>query len=72
MLDNLEQAALNHPTQVATTTVTIGAANADKVQWFDPYWTPIWNFLPWSQMATIIGLCWIGYSFYMTQKNKNK
>jgi hypothetical protein len=48
----------------------VGAATTEK--WYDPYWDPIWNLLPWSEMATVIGIGWIGYMAYVTFTDRKK
>ena len=48
----------------------VGAATTEK--WYDPYWDPIWNLLPWSEMATVIGIGWIGYMAYVTFADRKK
>jgi hypothetical protein len=48
----------------------VGAATTEK--WYDPYWDPIWNLLPWSELATVIGIGWIGYMAYVTFTDRKK
>lgn len=48
----------------------VGAATTEK--WYDPYWDPIWNLLPWSELATVIGIGWIGYMAYVTFADRKK
>ena len=48
----------------------VGAATTEK--WYDPYWGPIWNLLPWSELATVIGIGWIGYMAYVTFADRKK
>ncbi len=48
----------------------VGAATTEK--WYDPYWNPIWNLLPWSELATVIGIGWIGYMAYVTFTDRKK
>ncbi len=59
--------------QVSTGVGVPVVANAETLaRWYDPYWQPIWEILPWSQLATIIGIGWIGYMAYVTFTDRNK
>lgn len=72
--ENIEAIAENPAVQATTAAGTIGAAHVDKMPWYDGVWSPIWNVLPWDQLATVIGTCVLTYSAYVTIKNavKNK
>jgi len=56
--------------QGTSSVVVVGAATTEK--WYDPYWNPIWNLLPWSELATVIGIGWIGYMAYVTFTDRKK
>ncbi len=72
-ITNVKEAALDPLVQGTSTTGIVVAANADKIaHWYDPFWLPIWNFLPWSQLATIIGIGWIGYMAYVSITDRKK
>ena len=80
-LENIEAISQNPVVVIPGTAGTIGVANADKIaeiiitaRWYDVWWTPIWEILPWSQMATVIGTPLLAYSVFVTIKNalKNK
>ena len=72
LIEKIETAALNQPTQLLTTSTTVAAANADRLNAFDVVWSPIWNILPWQQLATVIGLGWILYSIAITVKDRRE
>ena len=78
----LEALAQNPIAQLTVSAGTVGAANAErlismvqkKTHWYDPFWIPVWNFLPWAEIATVLGVPLVAYSLYVTIKNawKNK
>jgi len=70
LTETINEAAVNPKVQTTTSAATVGAANVDR--WYDPYWSHLWNFLPWDQIATVIGVGWISYSIFITVKDKLK
>lgn len=78
-VEHIEALAQNPINQIAVGTGTVAAAHgeklvevAQKMHWYDPFWLPIWEFLPWTQLATVLGVPLVSYSLYVTIKNAIK
>ena len=72
-ITSIKEAAQDPIVQLSSGIGTTVVANVDTIaNWYDPYWQPIWNILPWSQLATIIGIGWIAYMAYVTFTDRNK
>jgi len=67
---DIREVAQDKVVQLTSSASLTAVATTEK--WYDPYWNPIWEFLPWSQLATIIGIGWIGYMAYVTFTDRNK
>ncbi len=75
-IEHIESLAQNPMAQTAVGAGTVVAAHgekiaeaASKIHWYDPIWQPIWEFLPWTQIATVLGVPLVTYSLYVTIKN---
>lgn len=66
----IREVAQNTTVQVSSgvgVPVAAVVANSEiPYHWYDFIWDPIWNFLPWSQIATILGIGWIAYLAYVS------
>lgn len=78
-MQHVEAIAQNPAAQITVSAGTIGAANADKIitvmqtqHWYDPFWLPVWQFLPWTQIGTVLGVPLLCYSLFVTIKNAIK
>ena len=43
-----------------------------QAHWYDKYWDPIWNLLPWTELATVMGVIGLGYGGFVFLKNAIK
>ena len=66
----VREVAQDKVVQATSSVGVVGAANAER--WYDPYWNPIWEILPWSELATVLGIPWIAYMFYVSITNRKK
>ncbi len=80
-ITSIEQAALNPTNQIMVGGGVVGIANAEgivevveisKPFWYEPYWAPVWEFLPWSELATVLGVPLATYGLFVIAKNTFK
>lgn len=66
----VREVAQDKVVQATSSVGVVGAATTER--WYDPYWNPIWEFLPWSEIATVIGIAWISYMAYVSITDRVK
>jgi len=63
----------NQLVQVTSAATVVTVANSETIiHWYDPYWNPIWTFLPWPELATVLGVPWLVFLMYINISDRIK